>query len=229
MSEERGHRSAAGRNRRLPEQYRLVVLLKDLEDLSLSEVARRLGLTIPAVKTRHICARDRKWRSSLGCGADRSRQCAPAMMAIITFTGTSTILITGLAVAALNVVVRRESSNIVEKQIQLVVQASRSGVLAILDHAGTCTAPLTNSGPFKPLEAHTDEGFPQAQTFLTAKGSQGVQSLLPGQVPAAVSHPACLPETGFADLRGPGGRLSTARNPHCCSATEGRVQRNGHL
>jgi len=151
------------------------------------------------------------------------------MMAIITFTGTSTILITGLAVAALNVVVRRESSNIVEKQIQLVVQASRSGVPAILDHAGTCTAPLTNSGPFKPLEAHTDEGFPQAQTFLTAKGSQGVQSLLPGQVPAAVSHPACLPETGFADLRGPGGRLSTARNPHCCSATEGRVQRNGHL
>jgi serine phosphatase RsbU (regulator of sigma subunit) len=121
-------------------------------------------------------------------------------MAIITFVGTSTILIACLSVAALNVVVRRESSNIVEKQIQLLVQASRSVAPAILDHAGACTAPLTNSGPFKPLQAYTDEVFPQAQTSLTVKGSRGIQSLLPGQVPAAVSHPAWLPETGFAGL-----------------------------
>jgi serine phosphatase RsbU (regulator of sigma subunit) len=120
------------------------------------------------------------------------------MMAIITFTGTSTILIACLAVAALNVVVRRESSNIVEKQIQLLIQASRSIAPAILDHAGACIAPLTNSAPFKPLQAYTDEVFPQAQTSLTVKGSRGVQSLLPEQVPAAVSHPAWLPETGFA-------------------------------
>src|ERR1035438_5731384 len=46
--------------------------------------------------------------------------------AIIVFTGTSTILIVCLAVAALNVVVRRESANVVEKQIQVLVQASRS-------------------------------------------------------------------------------------------------------
>ena len=42
---------------RLPEKYRLVILLRDLEDLSVSEVAGRLGLTIPAVKTRHLRAR----------------------------------------------------------------------------------------------------------------------------------------------------------------------------
>jgi RNA polymerase sigma-70 factor (ECF subfamily) len=42
---------------RLPEKYRLVILLRDLEDLSISEVAGKLGLTIPGVKTRHLRAR----------------------------------------------------------------------------------------------------------------------------------------------------------------------------
>ncbi len=58
--------------------------------------------------------------------------------AIIAFTGTSAILIACLALAALNVVVRRESANVVEKQIQMFVQASRSVAPAILDHAGAC-------------------------------------------------------------------------------------------
>jgi RNA polymerase sigma-70 factor (ECF subfamily) len=44
---------------RLPEKYRIVMLLRDLEDLSISEVAGRLGLTIPAVKTRHRRARQK--------------------------------------------------------------------------------------------------------------------------------------------------------------------------
>ena len=44
---------------RLPEKYRIVVLLRDFEHLSLSEVARQLGLTAPAVKTRHMRARQR--------------------------------------------------------------------------------------------------------------------------------------------------------------------------
>src|ERR1700676_2996640 len=104
------------------------------------------------------------------------------MVAIITFTATSTILIALLAVAALNVVVRRESANIVEKQIQLLVQASRSIAPAILDQTGACTAPLTSSEPFKPLQAYTDEVFPQAQTSLTVEGSRSVQSLLPQRV-----------------------------------------------
>jgi len=43
----------------LPEKYRLVVLLRDFEDLSLAEAARRLGLTIPAVKSRHLRARQK--------------------------------------------------------------------------------------------------------------------------------------------------------------------------
>jgi RNA polymerase sigma-70 factor (ECF subfamily) len=43
----------------LPEKYRIVILLRDFEELSLSEVARRLGLTIPAVKTRQSRARQK--------------------------------------------------------------------------------------------------------------------------------------------------------------------------
>jgi len=68
------------------------------------------------------------------------------MVAIIAFTGTSTILIICLAVAVLNVVVRRESANVVEKQIQVLVQASWSVAPAILDHAGACTVPTSDVG-----------------------------------------------------------------------------------
>jgi RNA polymerase sigma-70 factor (ECF subfamily) len=50
---------------RLPEKYRLVILLRDFEDLNVFEVAQRLGLTIPAVKTRHSRAR-RKLAKFLG-------------------------------------------------------------------------------------------------------------------------------------------------------------------
>jgi RNA polymerase sigma-70 factor (ECF subfamily) len=44
---------------RLPEKYRVVVHLRDLEGLSISEVARKLDLTIPAVKTRHLRGRQK--------------------------------------------------------------------------------------------------------------------------------------------------------------------------
>ena len=101
--------------------------------------------------------------------------------AIIAFTGTSTLLVACLAVAALNVVVRRESSNVVEKQIQMLVQASRSVAPAILDHAGACTASPADSGGLKPLFAYTDEAFPQAEASLIIEGASGQQSLLRGR------------------------------------------------
>ncbi len=50
---------------RLPDKYRVVIRLRDLEELSLSEVAQRLGLTVPAVKTRQLRAR-RKMAEFLG-------------------------------------------------------------------------------------------------------------------------------------------------------------------
>jgi hypothetical protein len=100
--------------------------------------------------------------------------------AIVVFTGTSAILIACLAVAALNVAVRRESANVVEKQIQVLVQASRSVASAILDHAGPCTSSLADSGGLKPLLAYTDEAFPQAQASLIVESPRGTQPLPPG-------------------------------------------------
>ena len=122
------------------------------------------------------------------------------MLVIIAFTGTSTILVACLGVAALNVVVRRESANVVEKQIQVLVQASRSVAPAILGQARACAAQPTNSGGLQPLLAYTDEEFPQAQTSLTVEDSRGVQSLLKRREPAAVKNPDWLPEAGFAGL-----------------------------
>jgi serine phosphatase RsbU (regulator of sigma subunit) len=129
------------------------------------------------------------------------------MAAIVTFAGTSTILIAGLAVAALNVVARRESTNVVEKQIQVLAQASRSVAPAILDHAAACTASLTNSGGLKPLLVYTDEAFPQAQTTLIVDGAGVPQSLLPEPDPAVVKHPDWLPGSGFGGLVVDRGRL----------------------
>jgi serine phosphatase RsbU (regulator of sigma subunit) len=129
------------------------------------------------------------------------------MVAIITFTGTSTVLIVCLAVAVLNVVLRRESSNVVEKQIQVLVQASQSVAPAILDHAGACAKQPASSGGLKPLLAFTDEAFPRAQTSLIVEGASGGRSLLPGPDPAGVKPPNWLPGNGFTGLVVDHGRL----------------------
>jgi serine phosphatase RsbU (regulator of sigma subunit) len=143
--------------------------------------------------------------------------------AIIAFTGTSAILIACLALAALNVVVRRESANVVEKQIQMFVQASRSVAPAILDHAGACMVAPMNSGGLKPLLAYTDEAFPRAQTFLTIAGATGAQVLLPGTAIPAVTHPDWVPETGFTGLVVDGGQIEIrnvlARQQSACNIT----------
>ena len=128
-----------------------------------------------------------------------------------------------LAVAALNVVVRRESANVVEKQIQMLVQASRSVAPAILDHAAACVAPPTNFGVLKPLLAYTDQAFPQAQAFLIVEGARGEQALLPGPASAVFQRPVWLPETGFAGLVADGGHLEIrnvlAQQKGACKAT----------
>ena len=49
----------------IPAKYRVVVMLRDIEQLSTDEVARQLGLTVPAVKTRLLRGRLmlREWLS----------------------------------------------------------------------------------------------------------------------------------------------------------------------
>src|SRR5450631_1939851 len=143
--------------------------------------------------------------------------------AIVAFTGTSTILILCLAIAALNVVVRRESANVVEKQIQVLVQASRSVAPAILDHAGACTVSPSNSGQLKPLLAYTDEAFPQAEATLVVESPRGVQSVLPGSTRVFGKHPEWLPDTDFAGLVVDRGQLEIrnvlTRQRGSCKAT----------
>jgi len=53
---------------RLPEKYRIVIDLRDLKDLSITEVAGELGLSVPAVKSRHLRAR-KKVAKLLGCSS----------------------------------------------------------------------------------------------------------------------------------------------------------------
>ncbi len=143
--------------------------------------------------------------------------------AIIVFTAAPTILIACLGVAALNVVVRRESANVVEKQIQALAQASRSVAPAILDNAGPCKVSLRDAGALKPLLAYTDEAFPQAQASLIVESPQGVQSLLPGSDRVPDKHPDWLPQTEFAGLVVDRGRLEirniVTRQKDACKVT----------
>jgi RNA polymerase sigma-70 factor (ECF subfamily) len=62
---------------RLPEMYRNVIVLRDVEDLSTSEVAARLGLSISAVKSRHWRARQ-KVAGILGWSKEPGREVALA-------------------------------------------------------------------------------------------------------------------------------------------------------
>jgi serine phosphatase RsbU (regulator of sigma subunit) len=98
------------------------------------------------------------------------------LAAIVVFTGVSTILAGCLAVAALNVMVRREGANVVEKQIQALEQASRPVASAILDNSASCTASPSNSVGLKPLLAYTNEVFPQAEAALKVETDTGTAS-----------------------------------------------------
>src|SRR5580658_7985671 len=99
------------------------------------------------------------------------------LVAIIILTLTSTVLVASLAIATLNVVVRRESTNIVEKQIQTLARASGSVAPAILDRAGSCVGQNLSSSALKPLLAYSKEAFPQATISLAVEGSKGSRSL----------------------------------------------------
>jgi serine phosphatase RsbU (regulator of sigma subunit) len=141
------------------------------------------------------------------------------MVAIITFTGASAILIALLSVAALNVVLRREGASVVEKQIQMLVQASRSVAPAILDHTDACLTPPNTTG-LKPLLAYTDEAFPQAQTYLTVELANGALAL---PKVAGIDRPDWLTDVGFTGLVVDRGQIDIrsvlSRQKGACKAT----------
>ena len=129
------------------------------------------------------------------------------MVAIITLTLSSTLLVACLGVATLNVVLRRESTNVVEKQISTLVEASRSLAPAILDRAGTCVVQNANSGDIKPLVRYAQGAFPQASISLALDFRRGSLSLAPGEDLTNVRLPNWLPDAGFTGVVVDHGRL----------------------
>ena len=121
------------------------------------------------------------------------------MTAILAFTGTSTILVACLSVATLDVMVRREGANVVEKQIELLVQESRSVSPIILNQAGTCSQPASSQAVLKSLLAYTADVFPYSRTSVTVEGESGVQFLASGTARMIDERPGWL-EAGFDGL-----------------------------
>ena len=122
------------------------------------------------------------------------------MVAIITLTLSSTLLVACLAIATLNVVLRRESTNVIEKQISTLVEASRSIAPAILDRAGNCVVQNVNSGDLEPLVWYAQRAFPESSISLAVNFRNGSPSLVSDEGLTTVSLPNWLPDTGFAGL-----------------------------
>src|SRR5258708_38080805 len=129
------------------------------------------------------------------------------MVAIIILMGGSTVLFAGLAVIIVNVVVRRESANVAERQIQTLVQASGSIASAVLDNVDACAQERVNSSGLKPLLAYTREAFPGARISLRMDDSEGTQLLPPQTKASAITKPDWLQQTVFTGLVADNGRL----------------------
>src|SRR5580700_1486524 len=122
------------------------------------------------------------------------------MAAIVTFTLSSTLLVACLAVATLNVVLRRESSNVIEKQISTLVETSRGVAPAILERAGICVVQNVNSGDLKPLVRYAQGAFPQASISLAVDFRKGSPSLAPDGGLMNIGLPNWLRDTGFTGV-----------------------------
>ena len=129
------------------------------------------------------------------------------MVAIIILMGSSTVLFAGLAVVIINVVVRRESANVAEKQIQTLVQASGSIASAALDNVGGCSQQRLNPSGLKPLLAYTSEAFPGARISLRVDDSRGTQLLPPKTNASVLAKPAWLRQGVFTGLIADNGQL----------------------
>jgi serine phosphatase RsbU (regulator of sigma subunit) len=129
------------------------------------------------------------------------------MAAIIILMGSSTVLFSGLAVVIVNVVVRRESANVAEKQIQTLVQASGSIAPAVLDNVDGCSHEKVNSEGLRPLLAYTREAFPGARVSLRMDDSRGTQLLPPQTNAFVVVKPDWIQQTAFTGLVADNGKL----------------------
>jgi hypothetical protein len=129
------------------------------------------------------------------------------MAAIILLTGSSTLLFAALGVVIVNVVLKRESANVAEKQIQMLVQASRSIAPAVLDNIDGCTEDGINSGRLKPLLAYMSDAFPGARISIRIDGGHGMQLLPPQTKASEITKPEWLPQMDFTGLVADNGQV----------------------
>jgi serine phosphatase RsbU (regulator of sigma subunit) len=129
------------------------------------------------------------------------------MAAIIILLGGSTLLFAGLAVVIVNVVVRRESANVAEKQILTLVQASGSIATAVLDNVDACSQERVNPEGLRALLAYTDEAFPGARISLRMDDRGGMQLLPPQTNSSVIAKPDWLQQTVFNGLVAENGQL----------------------
>jgi serine phosphatase RsbU (regulator of sigma subunit) len=145
------------------------------------------------------------------------------MVAIIILMGSSTVLFAGLTVVIVNVLVRRESANVAEKQIQTWVQASGSIASSVLDNVDACAQGRVNAGGLKPLLAYTSEAFPGARISLRTDDNSGTQLLPPQTNPSMIAKPDWLDQTSFTGLVVDNGQLEirnvAERRKGQCTAT----------
>jgi len=117
---------------------------------------------------------------------------------IIALTFSSTLLVACLAVATLNVMLRRESTYVIERQISTLVEASRDIAPSILNRAGgACVVQNVNSGDLKPLVQYAQGAFPQAVISLAVDFRNGSSALVSGQGLTDGGLPNWLPDGGF--------------------------------
>jgi serine phosphatase RsbU (regulator of sigma subunit) len=122
------------------------------------------------------------------------------MVAVIILMSSSTVLFAGLAVVIVNVVVRRESANVVEKQILTLVQATRSIASAALDNVDGCVPERVNSNGLNALLAYAREAFPGARISLRVGHNRGTNV-------AVIAKPDWLSQMGFTGLVADSGQL----------------------
>jgi serine phosphatase RsbU (regulator of sigma subunit) len=93
------------------------------------------------------------------------------MLAIVVFLGIiSTFLIASFSAAILNVVIRRESTYLVEERIKVIVESRKKLADAVIDHLEDCS---TDSAAVKEAREYLDSTWPGSEIEVTSGAGGG--------------------------------------------------------
>jgi serine phosphatase RsbU (regulator of sigma subunit) len=83
------------------------------------------------------------------------------------FSVISMFLVACLAVAVLNVVIRRESAYLIEERIKVIVESRERVTDPLVDRVQECHAPASNLRPFSESTEYLDGAWPGSQSLIT--------------------------------------------------------------